>query len=211
MAEATARRGIGLDWLQPAVLTGSLVPFALIAWRAASGALGANPVATALNQLGLLALIFLVSSLMCTPLKLILGWTWPMRLRKTLGLLGFFTALTHFAVYLLIDQGGAVSRVLADVVKRPFIAVGFIALLLLVPVALTSRKDSPKKLGFKVWKRVHQLVYVTAFLAIVHFVLRVKADRSEPYAYGEILGLLFAVRLIDASRKWRAARAKHRA
>jgi sulfoxide reductase heme-binding subunit YedZ len=203
MAEVATGKGIGLDWLQPAVLTGSLLPFGLIVQRAITGELGANPVATALNQLGLLALIFLLSSLLCTPLKLLLGWTWSMRLRKTLGLLGFFTALLHFFVYLVIDQQLALVRVLGDVAKRPFIAVGFMALLLLVPVALTSRKDSPKKLGFKRWKRIHQLVYVTASLAILHFWLRVKADHTEPYLYGALLCALFAVRLMGVGKKTR--------
>lgn len=188
-------------WLQPAILVGSLVPFVVLGVRVAFHDLGANPVATVLNRLGLLALIFLIASLACTPLKLLFRWTWPMRLRKTLGLLCFFTALAHFLVYFVIDHGLSVGVVLKDVGKRPFIAVGFAALVLLVPVALTSTKRSPRRLGYARWKRIHQLVYVVAVLAVVHFYMRVKADTREPLLYGALLGALFVVRLVDASRR----------
>lgn len=189
-----------LDWLQPAVLTGSLAPFAAILIRAIRGKLGANPIATALNQLGLLALIFLMACLACTPLKILTGKSWPIRLRKTLGLLAFFTALAHFSTYALLDQGLAVRAIVRDVTQRPFIAVGFIALVLLVPLALTSTKDALQRLGFAQWKRLHRLVYVVAVLGVVHFVMRVKADTREPYLWGAVLAFLFGVRILE-SRK----------
>jgi sulfoxide reductase heme-binding subunit YedZ len=195
-----------LGWLQPAILVGSLVPFAVLAVRVLGHSLGANPVATVLNRLGLLALIFLLASLACTPLKLVFRWTWPMRVRKTLGLFGFFTALSHFVVYFVVDHGLALRAVLADVAKRPFIAVGFAALLLLVPVALTSTTRSPKRLGYARWKRIHQLVYVIGVLGVVHFYLRVKADTREPLVYAALLGALFAVRLVDVARRRSARR-----
>jgi methionine sulfoxide reductase heme-binding subunit len=195
-----------LDWLQPAVLTGSMAPFAAILIRAARGRLGANPIATAMNQLGLLALIFLVACLACTPLKIVTGKGWPVRLRKTLGLLAFFTALAHFLTYALLDQGLALAAIFRDVTKRPFIAVGFTALVLLVPLALTSTKESLQRLGFARWKRLHRLVYVVAVLAVIHFVMRVKADTREPYVWAAALVLLFAVRLVDATQKLRKAR-----
>ncbi len=188
-------------WLQPAVLVGSLVPFVVLAGRLALGDLGANPVKTLENRLGLLALIFLIASLACTPLKLVFGWTWPMRIRKTLGLLCFFTVLAHFVVYFAVDNGLSLHVVLADVVKRPFIAIGFSALVLLLPVALTSTKRSPKQLGYARWKRIHQLVYVVAILGVVHFYMRVKAGTREPLVYAALLGVLFAVRLFDAARR----------
>jgi sulfoxide reductase heme-binding subunit YedZ len=186
-----------LDWLQPAVLTGSLAPFAAILLRAVRGRLGANPIATAMNQLGLLALIFLIACLACTPLKILTGKGWPIRLRKTLGLLAFFTALAHFATYALLDQGLALAAILRDVTKRPFIAIGFTALLLLVPLALTSTKESLQRLGFARWKRLHRLVYVVAVLAVIHFTMRVKADTREPYVWAALLFVLFAVRVAD--------------
>src|SRR5688572_15258791 len=155
-----------LDWLQPAVLTGSMAPFAAILVRAVRGKLGANPIATAMNQLGLLALIFLVACLACTPAKILTGKSWPIRLRKTLGLLAFFTALAHFLTYALLDQGLSLGPIVRDVTKRPFIAVGFTALVLLVPLALTSTKESLQRLGFARWKRLHRIIYVVGALAV---------------------------------------------
>jgi methionine sulfoxide reductase heme-binding subunit len=210
LAAATARarpaRSKPLAWLVPAVIAGALVPYVVIIVRAIRGELGANPIATALNQLGLLALILLVCCLACTPIKIVTGQNWPIRIRRTLGLLAFFTALAHFLVYLVLDQTLALGRVLSDVVKRPFIAFGFIALLLLVPLAATSSKRALQRLGFKRWKLLHRLIYVVGVLAIVHFLLRVKADTSEPLVYGTVLAILLATRLVDAVRTSRKAR-----
>jgi sulfoxide reductase heme-binding subunit YedZ len=195
-----------LDWLVPATVTGALVPFVAMAWRAYRHRLGANPVATALNQLGLLALIFLVSSLSCTPLKVAFGWSWPLRVRRTLGLSAFFAALLHFLVYLGVDQGFAVSVVLADVLERPFIALGLGALVLLVPLALTSTRRSVARLGFARWQALHRLAYLIAALGVLHFYLRVKADHTQPVAYGVVLGLGFVLRAAARVKKSRDVR-----
>lgn len=194
-----------LTWVQPAVLAGSLVPFVWLGIRAVLGRLGANPIAAALNELGLLALIFLWACLACTPLKIVFGWNWPIRLRKTLGLLAFFTALAHFAVYLVIDQQLRLAKVAEDLAKRPFIAVGFLALLLLLPLALTSTKKALQRLGFKAWKRLHRLVYVVGALAALHYLWRVKTHDGPPLIYGTVLVLLLGVRAVDAVRQRRRA------
>ncbi len=198
-----------LDWLQPAVLVGSLAPFAVIAARAATGRLGANPVSTALNQLGLLALVFLTASLTCTPIKIATGAKWPIRLRKTLGLAAFFCALAHFLVYLVLDQGLAIGQLLRDVVSRPFIAVGFTALVAMLPLALTSTKRALQRMGPKRWQRLHRLAYLAGCLAVVHFLMRVKADLTEPALYAAALTALFGTRalgwLIERRRTARAA------
>lgn len=183
-----------LNWLVPATVTGALVPFAALVSRLIRHRMGANPIATALNQIGLLALIFLILSLSCTPLKVLLGWNWPLRVRRTLGLCGFFAALLHFLVYLGLDQGFAIGTVLRDVFKRPFIAIGFSALLLLVPLALTSTRRSVARLGFVRWQRLHRLAYAIGVLAVLHFYLRVKADHTQPILYGLVLALGFALR-----------------
>ena len=195
-----------LDWLVPAVLTGSAAPFVLLAYKAATGRLGANPIATALNQLGLLALVFLVASLACTPLKVVAGVTWPIRIRKTLGLLAFYTATSHFLLYTVVDQGLRLRTVLADVTKRPFIAVGFAAWLLLIPLAVTSTKGAVQRLGFKRWKAIHRLVYAVALLAAIHFRMRVKADAREPFIWLAIVAILLCVRLFDRSSRAKARR-----
>jgi methionine sulfoxide reductase heme-binding subunit len=198
-----------LNWLVPAVLTGALLPFASMAWRIQRHHLGANPVATALNQVGLLALIFLIASLSCTPLKIAFGWTWPLRVRRTLGLCAFFTAFLHFSIYWVLDQSFAVSSVLKDVVKRPFIAVGFVALVLLVPLAITSTKRSVARLGFPRWQSLHRLAYPIGALGVIHFYLRVKADHTQPILYGLVLALGFVLRLAAKAKKTRDTR--HRA
>jgi sulfoxide reductase heme-binding subunit YedZ len=193
-------RAVPLPWLKPAVLTGSLVPLVAIVARGATGTLGPNPIAEALNELGLLALIFLVASLACTPAKALLGWTWPVRLRRMLGLFAFAYALLHFLTYAALDQTFNLAAIWGDVSKRPFIFVGFLALLLLLPLAVTSTDESVKRLGFVRWKRLHRLAYVAGALGVIHFVWRVKADFTEPAVYGVILGLLLLVRLADFIR-----------
>jgi sulfoxide reductase heme-binding subunit YedZ len=203
----SSRASRPLDWLVPAVLTGSAAPFALLAYKAATGRLGANPIATALNQLGLLALIFLVACLACTPLKIVLGVTWPIRIRKTLGLLAFYTATSHLLLYAVVDQGLRLRTVLDDVTKRPFIAVGFAAWLMLVPLAATSTKGAVTRLGFKRWKAIHRLVYGVAVLAAIHFRMRVKADAREPFVWLAIVAVLLCIRLFARGKRARTRRA----
>jgi sulfoxide reductase heme-binding subunit YedZ len=193
-------------FLAPAIVTGWLLALAQLAYRVATHQLGANPIATALNQLGLLALVLLVACLCATPLKLTLGWTWPVRVRRTLGLLAFFTALLHFVLYLGPDQGFDLLAVLSDIAKRPFIAVGFIALVLLVPLAWTSSKQAVQRLTFPIWQRLHRLVYVIGALAALHFFLRVKADHTQPLIYGSIILLGFAIRFVAWRTKLRSKR-----
>jgi methionine sulfoxide reductase heme-binding subunit len=194
-------------FLAPAIVTGWLLTLAQLGYRVATHQLGANPIATALNQLGLLSLVLLVASLSATPLKLTLGWTWPMRVRRTLGLLAFFTALLHFGFYLGPDQGFDLLGVLNDIGKRPFIAVGFLALVLLVPLAWTSSKQAVQRLTFPLWQRLHRLVYVVGALAALHFFLRVKADHTQPLIYAAIIVLGLAIRLVA----WRSKRRSKRA
>ena len=186
--------------LAPAIVTGWLLALGQLAYRFATHQLGANPIASALNQLGLLALVLLVATLCCTPLKLALGWTWPMRVRRTFGLLAFFSALLHFVFYLGPDQAFDVAQVGADIVKRPFIAVGALALLLLVPLAWTSSKQAVSRLTFPVWQRLHRLVYLVAILAVLHFYLRVKVDHTQPLIYAALISALLAIRVLA----WRA-------
>ena len=191
-------------YLAPAIVSGWLLSLGQLGYRIATHELGANPIATALNQLGLLALVLLVASLCATPLKLTLGLTWPLRVRRTFGLLAFFTALLHFLLYLGPDQGFDVVQVLSDVVKRPFIAVGFAALVLLVPLAWTSSKRAVQRLSFPIWQRLHRLVYPIGILAALHFYLRVKADHTQPLIYAAVICSGFAVRLVAWRAKSRA-------
>lgn len=195
-----------LRWLPPAVTAGGLLPLALLAVEALSGGLGPNPVERVLNQTGLLALVLLVASLACTPLRLVARWTWLMRIRKHLGLLGFTYGVLHFLTYTVVDQGLALGGLVEDVVKRPFITVGLAALVLLVPLAATSTAESVRRMGFGAWQRLHRLAYVAAVLGVVHFYWRVKKDVTEPALYGAVLAALLAVRVAEAVRKRRTQR-----
>lgn len=164
-------------------------------WRANQGTLTANPIAEIINELGLISLIFLIASLACTPLRWVFGWSWPVRIRRELGLLAFFYAVLHFLVYLVLDQGFDWSTIFQDIAQRPFITVGFLALVLMTPLAATSTTGSVRRLGFRRWTRLHQLAYLAGVLAVVHFLWRVKIDISQPLLYGTVLAALLLVRV----------------
>jgi sulfoxide reductase heme-binding subunit YedZ len=202
------RRGRPMPWLKPAVFTGALVPLADLLLRAAQGTLSANPVAAALNRLGLLTLIFLVATLSLTPLRLLFGWSWPIRIRRMLGLFAFFYASLHFTTYLAIDQQFDFRAILEDILKRKFIFVGFAAFLLLIPLALTSTNASVRRLGIRRWQRLHRLVYLAAALGAIHFIWRVKRDLTEPAIYAAIVAVLLLIRAVNA---WRTRGAKRTA
>ena len=208
-ADVATRRPTGrapLRWLKPGVLAGAAVPFVLVTLRAIQGTLGADPIAVILNQLGLSALVLLIASLACTPARKLFGWTWPIRIRRELGLAAVFYASTHFLTYLTLDQGLSAGAIIADIVKRPFVTAGFVAWLLLLPLAFTSTRASIQRLGYRRWQRLHQLTYVAGGLAVLHFVWRVKLDVTQPLLYGAVLAALLAVRLIY----WQRGRAHGR-
>ena len=188
-------------WLKPAIFTGALIPLAATLLEAARGTLGANPIAEALNRFGLLTLIFLTLALAMTPLRAVFGWTWPIRVRRMLGLFGFFYAAVHLTTYVAIDQGLQFRAVLVDVLKRKFIFVGFAAFLLLVPLAITSTNGMVRRMGFRAWQRLHRLAYVAAVLGVIHFVWRVKKDLTEPAIYGAVVAVLLGFRLVRAIKR----------
>jgi sulfoxide reductase heme-binding subunit YedZ len=200
-------------WLKPAVLTGALVPIPTLVLRGLRGDLGANPIAEVLNRLGLVALVFLVAALACTPLKTLTGWTWPIRIRRMLGVLAFFYAVLHVSTYAGLDQDLDWNAILADVLKRKFIYVGFATFVLLAPLAATSTNRTVRWLGFTRWKQLHRLAYVASVLAVVHFFFRVKKDVREPLTYGAIVAALLLARVLTAwqARGGAAQRARQRA
>jgi sulfoxide reductase heme-binding subunit YedZ len=181
------------------------LPAIVIAVRFATDRLGTNPIEAALNQLGFWALVTLLASLACTPLKIVFGWNWPLHARRLLGLAAFGYASLHFLVYVVLDQFFAWDEILKDLVKRKFITVGFLALALLVPLAVTSTNRMVKRLGFPTWKKLHRLAYLAAVLGVVHFVWRVKADLREPLVFAFVLAVLFAVRIGSWARARRPA------
>jgi sulfoxide reductase heme-binding subunit YedZ len=189
-----------VPWLKPAVFVGSLMPLVSLLILRVQHRLSANPIAYVLNQFGKLTLIFLLATLALTPLRKLTGWPWPIRIRRMLGLFAFFYASLHFTTYLAVDQRFAWHAILADIVKRKFIYVGFTAYLLLIPLALTSTNGSVRRLGALRWQRLHRLVYVAAILGVIHFWWRVKKDVHEPMIYGTVLAFLLAFRAINAVR-----------
>ena len=201
---ARRRRRRVLRVAKVVVFVAALLPAARLGWLFATDGLGANPIAEALNQLGLWTLILLLTSLAMTPLKIVTGWTWPIALRRMLGLFAFFYGALHFSMYLGVDQFFDFGEIGKDIVKRKFITVGFAAFVLLIPLAVTSTSGMLKRLGARRWKRLHRLVYVTATLGVIHFIWRVKSDLREPLIYAGILAILLSVRLLDWIRRGRA-------
>lgn len=201
---ASPSRTVPFPWLKPGVFAGALVPLAGLALQGARGTIGADPVAIVLNRFGLLALIFLLACLACTPAKILLGWTWPVRIRRMLGLFAVFYAALHFVTYVAVDQGFDWRVLWADVTQRKFMIVGFAAFLTLLPLAATSTDASVRRLGFQRWKALHRLVYLAAGLAVVHFLWRVKLDITQPLTYAVLLGALLLVRLGQSVRTRRA-------
>ena len=183
-------------WLKPIAFAAALSPLLWLAGRAVRGDLGADPVAEVLNRLGLYALVLLLCSLACTPLQLVLGWKWPLRVRRMLGLFAFFYASLHLSTYLGVDQFFDFRAIGKDIAKRRFVTVGFAAWCALLPLAITSTQGWVKRLGFRRWKRLHRLAYVAAALGVVHFLWRFKTAPLEPLIAGAVLGVLLAARLI---------------
>ena len=191
--------------LKPSIFLLCLVPFAWLGWRAASGGLGVNPIEAVNRFLGDWALRFLLISLAVSPVKEIVGWPLVMRFRRMLGLFAFFYVALHLSSWIVLDQFFAWRHIWADIVKRPFITIGMLAFLLLVPLAATSTSGMVKRLGARRWKRLHMLVYPAAALACFHFFMMVKADVREPLIYAGILALLFGWRLVSrAPPMWRS-------
>jgi sulfoxide reductase heme-binding subunit YedZ len=193
-----ARRAFA--WLNPALAAAAAACVAAIAWRASTGRLGPRPVVEALHQLGFLALVALLATLACTPLRKATGWTWPARVRRTLGVIAFSFAVLHAGVYAGLDKGWMPSAILADARQRTFIFAGFGALVLLLPLALTSTDGAVRRLGHPRWTRLHRLVYPAAVLAVLHFAWQAGADPFEPLIFAAILAGLLLFRLLAARR-----------
>ncbi len=197
-------------WLKPVCLALGLVPLAKLAWDGAAGQLGPNPIAEGMNRLGFWTLTFLALSLAPTPAHDFLGITWPVRLRRTIGLLAFSYAALHLTWYLAVDQFFAFSEIGKDLAKRKFITIGFGAFLLLVPLAVTSTDRWVRQLGYARWKRLHRLVYAAALLGVVHFLWRVKADHRKPAVFAVVIVTLLALRVVTWAqrRRTRAVRSR---
>ena len=186
-----------------------LAPLVWIVLRAvgvASLSLGANPVEELLNTFGKTGLNLLMITLAVTPVRRSTGLNWLVGLRRMLGLFCFFYLLLHFLTYAILDLGLAWDTLLVDITERPYITVGFTALVLMVPLAVTSTNGFQRRLG-RNWIKVHRLIYPIGVLAVVHYYWQVKADVSDPLFYAVVLTVLLGARV----KHWRDIRAKRRA
>ncbi len=164
------------------------------------GKLGANPVEFITHSTGTWTLVGLMLTLTITPLRQLTGYAGLIRIRRMLGLFTFFYASLHFVTYIWLDQFFDLQAIVKDVYKRPFITVGFMAYLLLIPLALTSSNAMIRRLGAKRWQRLHRLVYLIAILGVVHYWWLVKKDIRQPLLYAGILAVLLGWRAVRRQR-----------
>jgi sulfoxide reductase heme-binding subunit YedZ len=180
--------------LKVVVFIAALGPAAYLTYGVFADTLGANPIDTVTEETGTWTLRFLVLTLLVTPLRRLTGWNALIRYRRMLGLFAFFYGTLHFLTYIWLDQFFELGEIVKDIVKRPFITIGFAAFVLMVPLALTSTAGWIRRLGGRKWNLLHRLIYLSAICGVVHYWWLVKADISRPLRYAAIVGLLLAVR-----------------
>ncbi|MCP5157520.1 MAG: sulfoxide reductase heme-binding subunit YedZ [Ectothiorhodospiraceae bacterium] len=186
-------------------------PLVALTAAALGGGLGANPVETITHETGEWGLRLLLATLAVTPLRRLTGWQLLGRVRRMLGLWSFFYVGVHFATYAVLDAGLDLGFIVEDIVKRPYITVGFATLVMLVPLAVTSTDGAVRRLGGRRWRALHRLAYLAGVGGVVHFLWLVKADLLEPLVYLVVLTGLLAARIPAVSSalgRWRATPAR---
>ena len=205
--------------VKPFVFTLSLGPAAWLLWAAVTNHLSVNPLADLTNETGVWTLRFLALTLALTPLRRLTRWNGFARFRRMIGLFAFFYGTLHLLTYVIADRFAGLDfpqgmvawttvrsllrSVGEDIYKRPFITVGFTAFVAMLPLALTSTAGMIRRLGGRRWRRLHQLIYLSAVAAPIHYMLSVKSDIRSPAAYGLIVVLLLGLRVY-----WARARAR---
>lgn len=179
---------------KPLLFLVCLLPLLRLIWLATTNGLGANPIEFITRSTGTWTLVGLLLTLGVTPLRRLTGWNGLIRYRRMLGLFAFFYACLHFTTYIWLDQFFDPASIARDIVKRPFITVGFAAFVLLLPLAFTSTRDMIRRLG-RNWQRLHRLIYPIALLGVLHYLWLVKKDVTQPLIYGAVLLILLALRL----------------
>jgi sulfoxide reductase heme-binding subunit YedZ len=186
--------------LRGAALVNGAVPAGLLLWDAWHHDLGVNPIEFVLRTTGLLGLTFLMLTLAVTPLRRLFGWTALIKVRRTLGLYAFFYLCCHVLTYVWLDQWFDLRALAQDVLGRPFITVGLITFIFMVPLAITSTDKAVRRLGGKKWAALHQRVYWLAGAGVLHYWLAVKADHRRPLVFAVILALLLGARTLGRRR-----------
>jgi ferredoxin-NADP reductase/DMSO/TMAO reductase YedYZ heme-binding membrane subunit len=178
------------------VILAGIGPLLMLGWDAWNDQLGANGVNNALHITGILSLVFLFFSLVITPLKVLTGWNSIIAYRRALGLYGFAYAALHFVIYVALDRMGSVSSTIEEIVSRRFLLVGFIALAMMLPLAVTSTNAMIRKLGPVRWKLLHRLAYAATILGVVHYYMLVKSDVRQPLAFAAVLTPILGFRSV---------------
>lgn len=195
-------------WIWRAVWAACLLPLVLLVAGGLRDALGANPIEYITRATGDWTLRLLLLTLAVTPLRQLTGWHWLVRLRRTLGLYAFFYGCLHLATYVWLDQFFDWPGIVADIVKRPFVTLGFAAFVLMLPLAITSTNGMIRRLGGRSWQRLHRAIYAVGVLGVAHYWWLVKKDLTEPIAYALVLTTLFALRLWHGRRMRRTLEAQ---
>ena len=178
------------------LLVNGLVPLTLLLWDVYHKRVGANPLESVTRTTGMLTLVFLIVSLAVTPLRRITGLNWLIRFRRMLGLFAFFYGSLHLMTYIAFDRFFHLTTVPADVVRRPFIAIGMTAFFLMAPLAITSTDKMVKRLGGERWARLHRVVYASGVLGVLHYYMLVKSDVRLPLTFAFVLSVLLGLRLL---------------
>ncbi len=184
-----------LNRSKPVLFILILFPSLIWAYQFVTGNLGVNPIEKLMDELGLMALRLIILTLMITTLSNIKPLKSIVVLRRMIGLFAFYYVCLHFSTYIVLDHFLDMQFIIQDIIKRPFITFGFISFLFLIPLASTSTNNMIKRLGFKLWKKIHYLIYPVAILASMHFYVLVRADKTEPVIYMGIIILLLLHRI----------------
>ena len=193
--------------VKPAVFLACLVPFSQLLYGMIWGDLGANPVEAITLGTGIWTLRLIVITIAITPIRWLTKWNPIITFRRMLGLFAFFYATLHFMIYFILDRSLMFDGLWEDIVKRPYITMGFSGFVLMIPLALTSTKGWIRRLGGPRWNLLHKLIYLTAILAVIHYWWKVKLDTTNPMIYAAIVGALLSVRVWRAIQKRQTAHA----
>ena len=189
-------RFLDVKFAKRLVILNGLVPALLLVWDAYRHQLGVNEVNFAIRTTGLIGLVLITLSLVITPLRRLTGWTMLISVRRNLGVLGFFYIATHFLIFFVFDRELSVASTLEEIVERVYLWFGFGALILMIPLAISSTDGMVSRLGAKRWKLLHRLAYVIAIAGVVHYYLLVKSDVRQPLAFAIAVGLLLSYRIV---------------
>jgi len=187
------------------VLVDGAVPLVLLVWDQAHHRLGANPQNFLILTTGMMTLIFLTLTMAVTPVRKVFGLNWVIHLRRMLGLYAFFYGCLHFLCFYSLDRAFSLSSTLHEIVARKYIWFGITALLVMVPLAITSTNAMIKRLGGKRWRTLHRLAYVAAVGGVIHYYMQVKADVRQPLVFAAVLAVLLGYRLLDSWRRHKPA------